>query len=69
MAPRPRQHLLSSVRDVLAVLAGVPWDLTTVPRPIALVTNDTEHLVKRFLAIQIISLETCLFRPSAHFFN
>ena len=66
-SPQPRQHLLSLVLLIAAILAGVRWYLTVVWICTSLVASAVEHLILYLLAI-CMSLR-CLFRSAAHFLN
>ena len=61
------RHLLFVDFLIVATLTGVSGYLTVVWIGISLTISEAEHLFMCLLAVCVLSLEVCLFSPSAHF--
>jgi hypothetical protein len=67
LSPHPHQHLLSPEFLILAILAGMRWNLRVILICISRMIKDAEHFFRCFLAIQYSSGENSLFSSEPHF--
>ena len=68
LSPHPHQHLLSPEFFILAILAGVRWNLRVILIWISLITKGFEHFFRCFLVISDSSVVNSRFSSISHFF-
>jgi hypothetical protein len=67
-SPHPRQHLLLVVFLMVAILAGVRWNLNMVWICISFMAKDGEYFFMCFFSHLDVSFEKVGFSSVAHFF-